>query len=176
MKYLYYSFFTLIITTSCLKDRVIEQKESTIPLKVNEFVATGSNLINEFGTAEDWIEIYNTSDSDFNLESGKWFLTDDAVNNIQKFEIPQVTIKAKSFLLVFCDGLNSQVNEIHTNFSLSKEGEKIGLFYLDSLQLKEIDRIDFGFQNTINQSNARIPDGYGQWQLTSNPTPGESNK
>lgn len=52
------------------------------------------------------------------LEEGKWFLTDDT-GAPQKFELPELTIEPYGSLIIWCDNLNTEGDEIHTNFKIS---------------------------------------------------------
>jgi len=180
--------FLLIIVLfmiSCTKDRKIEKNNNKdnndttnnveFPsLKINEFLAKGSVNLNEFGTASDWVEIYNPTNEDVSFEAGKWYFTDDFSNPTQ-FELPNKIISANGFLLIWCDNTTGG-NDIHAPFKLSSSGESIGLYYKDSLNDTYIvDTLSFGVQTVDGQSTGRYPDGSNAWTTFSNPTPDQSN-
>jgi len=78
----------------------------------------------------DWIEVCNLGDADCNLRG--YFLTDD-IQNLEKWEFPNVTIGAGDYLLVFAsekDRRNPNA-ELHTNFRLEKNGEPLVLIAPD---------------------------------------------
>ncbi len=106
---------------------------------INSFSAAGSQKQNEFGNTEDWIELFNTAGDTLNLESGKWFLTDDIDSKPAKFELPKITIEPYASLIIWCDKMNTVEDDIHTNFKLSSSGEKIGLFYFTGSAYSVID-------------------------------------
>lgn len=168
---------SIIFFSACVKDRKFPEETTEkmfeAPLKINEFVVKGATDTNEFGTAEDWIEIYNNSDSLYNLEPGKWYLTDDVTGAPLKFTLPATNIPARSYLVVWCDDLDTIATQIHTNFKLGAGGEHVGLFYENSAI--KIDDYQYPAQNNDNESFARIPDGSSNWGTLSTPTIGASN-
>jgi hypothetical protein len=95
---------------------------------LNEFVADndGSHLT-AAGEASDWIELYN--DGPDAVDLGGWHLTDNA-NNPTKWRFPDsVSIAPDGYLVLFADSSPVSVTngELHANFSLSKDGEYLGL-------------------------------------------------
>jgi hypothetical protein len=102
-------------------------------LFINEFMA--SNVIStpeivDYDDYSDWIEIYNDSSSAIDISG--YYITDD-LNNPTKWIIPANTwIAGKGFLLFWADGYDdvpsSTIKYFLLNFSLSKDGEEIGLF------------------------------------------------
>ena len=95
---------------------------------ISEFLAdNGNGIEDDFGNREDWIELFNPDTAAVNLDG--WWLTDDSANKKQ-WRIPAVTLPAKGTLLIWASGRN-RVNPaapLHTNFSLSKGGEFLGLY------------------------------------------------
>ena len=140
-----------ILAIGCKKETTLSPLKSGTPeaatftegiggvLIINNFSAAGSQKQNEFGYAEDWIELFNTTGNSLKLESGKWFLTDNADSNPDKYELPELTIEPYGKLIIWCDDLNTVANDIHANFKLSSSGEKIGLFYLADNSFLPID-------------------------------------
>ncbi len=74
---------------------------------INDFSAADSKRENEFGDAEDWLQLHNTTGNTLQLEEGKWFLTDDT-GAPQKFELPELTIEPYRSLINLCDYLNNE--------------------------------------------------------------------
>lgn len=85
-----------------------------------------TTLADQDGDFSDWIELYNPDRVATNLNG--WYLTDNA-SNLKKWRFPAVTLGPRSNLLVFASGKNraNVTNELHTNFSLSKDGEFLAL-------------------------------------------------
>lgn len=74
----------------------------------------------------DWIELANRGTVTVNLNG--WWLSDNA-NNKRKWTFPAVTIAPGATLMVWADGKDRRIagQPLHTNFSLSKDGEYLGL-------------------------------------------------
>ncbi|MCF6299906.1 MAG: CotH kinase family protein [Proteobacteria bacterium] len=124
---------------------------------INEFMAqndTGSPWFDQDGEFDDWIELYNNTASPISLKN--YFLS-DTDTFIHKWELPEDTvIPANGYLIVWADKDPQQIG-LHSKFSLSKNGEKIFLSYLDGTL---IDSVEFGAQ-AKNESMSRIPNGTG---------------
>lgn len=98
------------------------------PVVISEFLASnGQGLTDADGDKPDWIEIQNTGSTAINLQG--WSLTDDPAN-VAKWRFPATNLSAGSFLLVFASGKDRAVAgaPLHANFSLSADGEYLGLF------------------------------------------------
>ncbi|MBU0475770.1 MAG: CotH kinase family protein [Bacteroidetes bacterium] len=145
-------------------------------LFINEFMAsnvTSTPEIVDFDAYSDWIEIYNDSTSSINI--GGYYLTDN-LGNPTKWRIPDGTIIAsKGFLMFWADGFDSSPsagsNYYHTNFSLSKDGEELGLFSPEQIM---IDSVIFGIQIS-DVSFGRNPNSGNDWNYFGEPTPNKSN-
>jgi hypothetical protein len=146
-------------------------------LVINEFMAYNSSCCpdNASGTEEfdDWIEIYNNSDSPIDI--GGMYLSDDATNPFNH-RIPDdnpgvTTIPARGYLVIWADNDQDQ-GELHLDFSLSNTGEELGLYYYDGRTISEF---AFGAQ-TENVSQARNPNGTGSFSADATPTPGAANQ
>ena len=136
---------------------------------LNEVCTKNNTLIeDEFGETPDWIELYNNSNSDFNLEG--YFLSDD-IDELLKWEFPNKTIAAQSVLLVFASGNDLADIYCHTNFKLSNLGEKI---FLSDANGNLVDEISIPNLND-DHSFGRLPDGNGAWTFFEIPTPQDLN-
>lgn len=171
----------LILVFGCTKDRNPELENINANLdfphlKINEFVAKGSANLNEFGVASDWVELYNPTGSDVVFTPGNWYFTDDVVGDPTKFELPNKTIPAHGFIIIWCDQSTQTGNDVHAPFKLSSNGEYLGLYYKDNIDsLHIVDTLTFGIQTVDGQSTGRYPDGSDTWAAFTNPTPGQSN-
>jgi hypothetical protein len=73
----------------------------------------------------DWLELVNTSNVPVNLSG--WSLTDNE-GLPTKWLIPNVTLAAGEYRVIFCSGEDIRVGpRLHTNFHLSREGEYLAL-------------------------------------------------
>ncbi len=136
---------------------------------INEFLASNqTGNTDEAGQTEDWIELYNNTNSTLDLSG--LFLTDSYINP-QKFTFPNNTIiPAHGFLVVWADEDNSTATELHCNFKLSASGEQLMLSKTGTV----IDSITFGPQ-IADASMARCPDGTGAFEQVAPPTFNASN-
>ena len=140
-------------------------------LVINEFMADNDGVnADEAGEYEDWIELYNGSDVPISLLS--LYLTDDLGDPLQ-WALPNATLPAGGFLLVWCDDDEVQ-GRYHANFKLSAGGEEIGLFDAEGGAVATVDAITFGPQTT-DVSLGRFPDGGDEWVFYTQPTPAAPN-
>ena len=96
-------------------------------LVISEVMASNQTAIpDENGEYPDWIEIWNSSDREIDLEAVG--LSDDELSI--SFLFPKMTIGAGERLIVYCDKTN-QANAgkpLHAKFGLSSNGETITLY------------------------------------------------
>ena len=137
---------------------------------INEYMTKNTYVIYDGNNRySDWIELYNSSDSDVSLSGyslsdteggggGKWFFPEDTV------------ISANGYLLVFCtDQPSPDSNVLHAGFGLST-GETVTLYSrtgqaADAVKLAELNQ---------NVSCGREPES-GEFRLFASPTPGRAN-
>jgi hypothetical protein len=124
-------------------------------LVINEFLSLNVNdTTNEFGSHEDWIELYNKSSSPLNLYG--LYLTDDyAFPN--RSALPNKILPPGGYLIIWADGNASSPQNVHCNFNLSSLGEKI---MLSNGSGSVVDSVTFGMM-TQDSSIGRCPDGSG---------------
>jgi CotH kinase protein/Chitobiase/beta-hexosaminidase C-terminal domain/Lamin Tail Domain/PA14 domain len=116
----------------------LEALETRLPLTasfmISEFLADNHDgLVDRYGNASDWIEIHNQGDTAGSLNG--YYLTDKA-NNKTKWQFPDVTVAAGGYLVVFADSDHNDrdpTQELHTGFSLDKDGEYLGLIAPDGV-------------------------------------------
>jgi hypothetical protein len=174
----------LIAFNSCTKDlnNLTPTGSTTSPVTnsttmlVNEYVASGSAQVNEFGTTSDWFEIYNPGATTMQIPDNTFYITDDSLTK-DKFLLQACTIPSKGYLVIYCDGLNQTTPlQIHANFNLSSLGEFIGIYKKNAdKSFTPIDARAFAAQIS-SQSEGRSPDGSSNWASFGIPTPGASNK
>jgi hypothetical protein len=137
-------------------------------LVINEFMAANATGIQDEEQAyPDWIELYNPGESPVELDG--WTLSDN-LGDRSRHELEELTIEAKSWLLLFADG-DVEQGPLHLGFSLDTDGEEIGLYSPDGRVMEEL---SYGALPE-DHSAARIEDGGSEWEVTDEPTPGESN-
>jgi len=153
-----------------IKTKLVSSTENKVV--INEFMADNSKTIKDPSNTlkdefDDWLELFNPTQSEINLNG--FYLTDDPLK-LNKWKIPNVTIKPNEYLLFWCDEQESQ-SGLHTNFKLSKSGEYIAFVSDDGKTI--IDEYTFGPQQT-DISFGRIPSGGSNWNFIT-PTPGKPN-
>lgn len=136
-------------------------------LQINEVVSKNYNGLESFeNKTEDWIEIFNNSSDTIQLVN--YYLSDDE-SNLQAWNFPNIKLAPDSFLVVFASGKNIFFPEIHTNFKLNSDGEKIYLsinVVIDSLTIPNL-KADYSY-GRINENSAT-------WKLLDIPSPNYSN-
>jgi len=125
---------------------------------VNEIMSNNiSTASDASGKFEDWIELYNTTSSP--VSTSGLFLT-DTLGLLQKWELPDYTIPANGYAIIWADEDGSQ-GDMHANFKLSNLGEQLILTNADSLVIDSITYLpqadDIAF--------ARSPNGSGSFTM-----------
>jgi hypothetical protein len=139
-------------------------------LRINEFMASNTNgALDETGTLEDWVEIYNAGGSTLDLSG--LFLTDD-VDGASPWAFPAGTLlPAGQTLLVWADE-DPLDGPLHASFKLSKGGEEVALLGSNGTDI--LDHVVFGAQKD-NVSTGRLFDGQAQLVTFIASTPGTLN-
>ncbi|MBN2009165.1 CotH kinase family protein [candidate division KSB1 bacterium] len=136
-------------------------------LFINEFVASNDHTIHdEMGDYDDWIELYNASDSPINLSG--YSMTDE-FSEPTKWLFPDVNISPRGYLIVWADEELDQ-GDLHADFKIGAGGEELAIFYNGNF----IDSLTFGEQST-DVSYGRLTDGGSVWAYFNNPSPGGPN-
>ena len=141
---------------------------------INEYSA--SNLydyVDNYQMKEDWIELYNTSNS--NIDLGGYTLS-DKIDNPYKWSIPGGTIiPANGYLTFWCSGRDeSSGSHHHTNFTLKQTRDNPEHVVLASPEGDVINAYEL-FRTQLNHSMGRIPNGTGDFKIFTSPTKGEEN-
>ena len=145
------------------------------PVRVTEFMASNGNAHKApDGTYCDWIELYNSGSTAFDLSG---FSLSDDVTKPKKFTFPQGSkIDAYSYLVLYHTAV--PVSGVYCfDFGLSSQGNETLIF--TSANDLIVDLIDFGTQQK-NCSYARIYtngqfDAYAGFEISDKPTPGYDN-
>ncbi len=130
-------------------------------LVINEFLASNDAAeADQDGEYDDWIELYNNSSSEINLEG--YFLSDDA-DDLMKWTFPVGTfINGKGYLIIWADDDEDQ-SGLHANFKLSAAAESIFLVDPSGTIVDEISYIN----QATDISFGRYPNGTGNFQTMS---------
>ncbi|HUR56516.1 MAG TPA: CotH kinase family protein [Opitutaceae bacterium] len=143
---------------------------------INEFLASNSaNLADDDGVYSDWIELFNPDAAAVNLNG--WYLTDSA-NQKTRWQLPAVTLPAGGYLVIFASGNDRRdpTKPLHTNFSLSADGEYLALVKPDGIAVAHEYSPGFPAQSTdISYGLSQAGASAGQKGYFLAPTPGRIN-
>lgn len=159
------------------------------PIKVNEVSAGNECFVNEYIKKDDWVELYNTTDTD--LDVAGLYISDN-VKKPQKFQISaseniNTIIPAHGRIIVWCSKREA-VSQIHASFKLdnvdgclfmvssSKQFEANNKAYFDAHpeQRNFTDTLFYDLHN-YDQSVGRYPDGGNETYLFNHSTIGKAN-
>lgn len=90
-----------LLLPSVLVFLVLTAQSLNAQILINEYCPSTSVMADEDGDTSDWLELYNCSENEVNLEG--WHLS-DRMDNLAKWTFPQVTMPPQSYLLVFVSG------------------------------------------------------------------------
>lgn len=147
-----------------------------IPVVINELMADNDNIIADpQGDYDDWLELYNTSNSPVVLTG---LYLSDKQDNPTKWQFPDNTeIAANGYLIVWLDEDHDDeeaTEGLHANFKLSKSGELVLFVDSDTEGNEVLDSVEFGEQET-DTAYGRLPNGTGDFQVVV-ATPGAENR
>ncbi len=140
-------------------------------------LASGQVVINEyscanitgptdnFGSNEDWAELYNTTGSAVSLNG--WYISNKA-SNIIKWQISSASIPANGRLIIWFSGrnINSGAN-LHTNFKLKQT--KPDVLILANASATVVDSFTLKTHQK-DHSRGRTTDGANTWAVFPTPT------
>ncbi len=124
---------------------------------INEIMSNNISIASdESGKFEDWIELYNPTNSP--LSTAGLFLT-DTLDLLHKWELPNYLIPAGGYAIVWADEDGGQ-GDLHANFKLSNLGEQLILTNIDSVVVDSITYLtqadDIAFARSPNGSGPFI--------------------
>ena len=132
----------------------IQSQLQTGNVVINEIMSNNeSEVADASGNFEDWIELYNTTNSP--ISTAGLFLTDTA-GILHKWELPNQTIHANGYAIIWADEDGGQ-GDMHANFKLSNLGEQLILTNTDSLLIDSVTYLP----QTDDVAFARCPNGSG---------------
>ncbi|MFK8103193.1 MAG: CotH kinase family protein, partial [Saprospiraceae bacterium] len=141
---------------------------------INEFSAANFDADQDnFGEYEDWIELYNTSNTAFDLSG---YHLSDRMTNPDKWEFPNgISIPANGYLVVYASGKDNWVGlSVHTSFKITQtRGSEAVVFASPTGTILDFNEIDL--PNKKNHSWGKTVNGGDTWGVLTNPTPGGPN-
>ena len=159
----FYFILTILSTALCTQaqDLVInELMQSNIECIMDD--------INEF--PDSWVELYNPTDAAINLKDYK-------ISNKNKankaWQLPNKTVAAKSYVVIYCDKEGKEDNRLHADFRL--ESGKDGNLYLFKGS-EVVDKLEaMAKMPAPDVAYGRKTDGADEWGYQLTATPGKAN-
>ena len=166
------------------------------PIKINEVSAENSMTMNDLFKKSDWVELYNTTDTDLDVTG--LYISNNA-SKPQKYQLKggdniNTIIPAKGYLVISCDNkVASAVSQLHASFKLdnnitAEPSEQLVMIssseefvannqaYFDSHAImREFTDTLFYDQHGGEQSVGRYPDGGMTYYVFDHPTPAATN-
>ncbi len=138
---------------------------------INEIMPSNSQVSDEHGDTDDWLEIYNGGPNPIAL--GGLYLTDDP-NNLKRWRVTALgNIPPSGFGMIWADGQPEQ-GGLHANFKLKSGGEFLALVQELNGDLYILDSLSFPAVPT-NVSYGRKEDGGNEWVFFGEYSPNASN-
>lgn len=163
--------------------------QADAPIKINEISAGNDSYVNEYVKKDDWVELYNTTDTD--LDAAGLYLSDNASKptkyQIKKTEGVSTIIPAHGHILVWCSK-REQVSQIHASFKLGNtDGSLVMLsssdafvknnakFFDEHPKMKEFtDTLHYN-EHKADQTVGRYPDGSNTYYIMNHATINKAN-
>lgn len=144
-------------------------------LYINEVMSDNSSEVaDENGDFDDWIEIYNPTAGDISLAG--MFVTNDG-QDPTKYQIPLAStemVAAGAYALVWCDNESSE-GDLHTTFELDAAGTFVGLVAQSGCDFAAVDSITVPAL-AADESYGRETDGGTPWVVFTDATPNADNE
>lgn len=143
------------------------------PVRINEVSADDGIYVNEYFKRKDWVELYNTTDKDIDVEG--MYLTDNP-EKPEKYQISKsnsqasTIIPAHGYLIIWCDK-EEPLSQLHASFKLDNDGDELMLTAADK---SWSDRFVYA-AHTSDQTVGRFPDGSNNIYVMNVPTIEKSN-
>ncbi|MBO4907010.1 MAG: CotH kinase family protein [Bacteroidaceae bacterium] len=182
------SAMTLVATYEPLPDDQLIS-DLAMPVKVNEVSAANTVFVNDAFKKNDWLELYNPTDTDINVAG---LYVSDNIDDPLKYQIPSSSIAntivpAHGHLVLWADKLEA-VTQLHVPFKLSNADDQV-VFITSSDEFvnnntaffqAHPDLVDFAdgilYQpHRGDQSVGRFPDGASQLYCMERPTIEQTN-
>ena len=145
------------------------------PVRINEVSGSNDSYIDECGKKGDWVELYNTTDQDVDVEG--MYLTDN-LSKPTKYKITKGDTKARTvipahgYLVIWCDNKRATTdNGLHATFKIDGDGGQLALMAADQ---SWTDVFSYGAHDA-RTTVGRYPDGSAEVYAMNVSTIGTAN-
>lgn len=153
-----------------------ESDERNLPVRINEVSAANTVYANEYFKRNDWVELYNTTDSVIDLAG--MYLSDN-LTKPHKYQIPtyaegegpSTLIEPHGYRIIWCDK-QEDAQQLHASFKLSAEDGDILLTEANDLWGDTLHYVAHDGNHTFGV----YPDGGRDCYVLSRPTIAKSNE
>jgi Fn3 associated/CotH kinase protein/Secretion system C-terminal sorting domain len=142
----------LVISYTMIAPIMLKNTNLMDSLYINEVAAKGSD-----DEKEDWIELYNAHSLPLQIDNGV-FLSDKA-SNLIKYELKNITIPAKSFIIIVADGDTLNTPK-HANFKINNDSATTFLARRVNGIPTLLNQLTSGL-TILKDTYGRLPDGVG---------------
>jgi len=143
----------------------------SLGMMINEVAPRGTEVMDEFGVSEDWVELYKVPGSSFSYNN-VWITDNPAQPN--KWKLSNIPSNEGNYLRLWADD-DVEEGIYHLNFKLKGSGEFVGISYLDYGAWHWLDSLYYP-ATVFNQSWGRAVDGAQPWVHFVTTTPDASNQ
>lgn len=117
--------FVIPLLPSVSEENSTIEAPSLQTLVISEVVTKNVNITyDEDGDYSDYIEIYNTGDEPISL---KGYGLSDEPSVPLKWTFPETEIAPHTYLVIYASGKNKALENLHTNFKLNENGDRLAL-------------------------------------------------
>ena len=159
------SYILLVLTTCMFK--------ANSQVIINEYTAANySSYADNYGEYEDWIELYNPTANDIDING--WFLTDKSTNPT-KWAVPSsFIVPSNGFAIIHCSGRDELIGGVaHSNFKITQtKGNEVLMLTNAANIIQDSIRV---FPNQTSHTRGRETNGSSIWGVFLNGTPNAAN-
>lgn len=122
-------------------------KLKNFKIVINEYMTHNKRAYHdEYGNYYDWVELYNSSDADYEIEG--LYISDDR-NNLKKYLIPKFTFKSNEYKIIYLSKKKVTYEGAYADFAFSDDDAEIiisnGETIIDSVSIVPLeDNISYG--------------------------------
>ena len=166
--------YTLEAIYAKVDDERDRLEQGAAPIRINEVSAGNDIYLNDHYKKEDWVELYNTTDEDIDIEG--LYLSDNARKG-QKYQITgngvaSTIVPAHGHLIVWADQMQP-LSQLHAPFKLSNaDGAVVSIQAEDGTWADHLQYLAQPRWHTYG----RYPDGGNYHDLLAQPTIAKANK